>query len=123
MATAHVATICSIAHDSSGRGAGTSLRDLLKASDYARHRSNLTVATLAEHLVDRPEVVTQWAMYSEDKRTNGGWYFLERGQGWTVGRLGPNAVPTDERHYGSAVEACADFILLELDFWASRSHG
>jgi hypothetical protein len=25
--------------------------------------------------------------------------------------------------YGSAVEACADFILLELDFWASRPRG
>jgi hypothetical protein len=123
MAAAHVATICSIAHDSSRRGAGRSLRDLLKASDYARHRSSLTVATLAEYLVDRPEVVTQWSMYSDDKRTSGGWYFLERGQGWTIGRLGPNAVPTDERHYDSAAEACAEFILLELDSCASRSHG
>jgi len=123
MAAAHVATICTIAHESSGRGAGRSLRDLLNASDYARHRSSLTVASLAEYLVDRPEVVTQWSMYSDDKRTSGGWYFLERGQEWTVGRLAPNAVPTDERHCGSVVEACADFILLELDFWASRSHG
>lgn len=123
MTAAHVETVCSIAHDSSGRGAGRSLRDLLEASDYARHRPSLTVATLAEYLADRPEVVTQWSMYSDDKRTSGGWYFLGRGQVWTVGRLGPNAVPTDERHYGSAVDACAEFILLELDFWASRSHG
>jgi hypothetical protein len=123
MSSEHVATICSIARDSSGRGAGRSLRDLIKASEYARHRPSLTVATMAEYLVDRPEVVTQWSMYSGDKRTSGGWYFLDHGQGWTVGRFGPHAAPTDERHYASAVQACAHFILLELDFWASRSHG
>src|SRR5271154_4147343 len=39
MAAAHVATICSIAHDSSGRGAGRSLRDPLQASDYASRGS------------------------------------------------------------------------------------
>lgn len=61
-------------------------------------------------------------MYSDDKRTSGGWYFLRRGHRWIVGRLESQPRP-DEREYDSQFEACAHFILLELDFWTGLSGG
>jgi hypothetical protein len=116
-----IATICRIAHDSSLRGAGISLRELLKASDYRRLRPDITEAAVAEYLADHPEVVTQWSMYSDDKRTRGGWYFLDDGNLWAVGRVGPKGARTDERKCRSPSDACAHFVLLELDFLASLS--
>lgn len=113
-----VATICDIAHDTSFRGSARSLRELLAASDYRQLRPDISAAILAEYLADCPEVVTQWSMYSDDKRTSGGWYLLKQGPRWTVGRLGQHATRTDERNYDSPVEACAHYILQELDFWA-----
>jgi len=118
-----VATICRIAHDHSLRPEGKSLRELLMASNYRQLRPDISAEILCGYLADHPEVVTQWSMYSEDKRTSGGWYFLNYGRAGTVGRLGPRATRIDERHYGSAVEACAHYILEELDFWAGLGAG
>ena len=113
-----VATICRIAHDHSLRPEGKSLRELLTASNYLRLRPGISAAMLCEYLADHPEVVDQWSMYSEDKRTSGGWYFLNYGRAGTVSRLGPRATRIDEHGHGSSVEACVNYILQELDFWA-----
>jgi hypothetical protein len=114
-----VAAVCRLAEDISAGGAGTPLRELLDATGYRLLRPGLTVGVLTEYLTDHPEVVTQWSRYSDDKRTSGGWYFLESGTSWSVGRLGPHAARTDDHHYASPPEACANFILQELDFWVN----
>ena len=108
--------ICRIGRDSSNRGAGRALRASLAASEYRRLRSALDVDILVEYLRAHPEVVVEWLMYSDDKRTPGGSYFLERRGLWSVGQLDAN-----ERTYPSAAEACAHFILEELDFWSAVS--
>ncbi len=111
------AIVCGIVRDRSR----SSLRDLLRATDYARLRSGLSAADLVTYLADHPDVVGEWLAYSEDKRTVGGWYCLNQDGAWIVGRLGPRATRVDERRHTSSVEACAEFILLELDFWAALS--
>jgi hypothetical protein len=120
-----VATICRIAHENSLRRGGVckSLRELITSSDYRRLRPSISKAALTEYLADHPDVVTEWTMYSGDKRTSGGWYFLDSGQGWTVGHLGPDSRRTDERTYDSPFEACAEYLLLELDSWSGFSDG
>ena len=112
-----LANICGIAHDSSLRGAGRSLHELIDTSGYRHLRPSLSEGLIADYLAEHPELVAQWSMYSDDKRTSGGWYFLHEADSWVVGRLGPAGNRSDELHFDSASEACARFILLELDFW------
>ena len=52
--------------------------------------------------------------YSEDKRTDGGWYILRDG---TVGRLGK---PATKRQFESLHQAVAEYVILELDFWSDH---
>ena len=115
-----IAGICRIAHDNSLRGSGRSLRELLEATEYRQLRADLTEPAIADYLASHPDVASEWSMYSDDKRTSGGWYFVHRDHRWIVGRV-ESEPRHDEREYESRLEACAHFILLELDFWASLS--
>lgn len=111
--------ICRIGHDSSIRGQGLSLGQLLAETRYGELRGRIDHGSLMQHLVERPELAQQWLMYSEDKRTSGGWYLTTKGPEWEVGRLDGGSRPIDQSRYGSSAEACASYILLELDFWAT----
>jgi hypothetical protein len=99
-----------------------SLRDLVDETGYRELRPTLSRETVAGHLARHPGLVSEWLRYSEDKRTSGGWYLLHPGSGWLVGRL---AGPEKERElrFGSGPEACAEFILRELDSVAGDSAG
>jgi hypothetical protein len=50
--------------------------------------------------------------YSEDKRTDGGWYIQRNGN---IGRV---LKPATTRQYATIQDAVAEFVMLELDFWA-----
>ena len=79
------------------RGEGISLRHALERSSYRDHRPDFCAADLIPLIEADPELSTQWAMYSADKRTSGGF------------ALG-----------GTSPEAVADYVIRELDFWASQ---
>jgi hypothetical protein len=91
-----------------------SLSDLVADTGYRDLRPTLTRQDVASHLARHPGLVLEWLRYSEDKRTRGGWYLLHPPTGWVVGRA---AEPDQERElrFGSGPEACAEFILRELD--------
>ncbi len=78
------------------RGEGSSLREALERTCYRDHRPQFSAADLIPLIEADPALITQWAMYSEDKRTSGGF------------ALG-----------GSSPQAVADYVVRELDFWAS----
>jgi hypothetical protein len=105
--------ILRIGHNTSMRGAGVSLRDALKTTGYTEHRPNFSSADLLPILGRDPSLVEEWMSYSEDKRTDGGWYILRDG---TVGRVGK---PTAKRRFDSIDCAVAEYVILELDFWAN----
>jgi hypothetical protein len=106
--------MCSVAREHSRRG-GKSLRDLLADARYRELRSEITSATLREYLAANPTVVDEWKAYSEDKRTRGGWHLTGSGESWEIGRAEGGGTLL----YGSGEEACAEFILRELDFWTA----
>jgi hypothetical protein len=91
-----------------------SLRDLVREIGYRDLRPTLSREEIAAYLAKHPALVLDWLRYSEDKQTAGGWYLLHPSTGWVVGRL---AGPDEERElrFGSGPEACAEFILRELD--------
>ena len=101
---------------------GRALRDLVTETDYRDLRPTLNRKDVADYLARHPTLVLEWLKYSEDKRTSGGWYLLHPSTGWVVGRL---AGPDEERElrFGSGPEACAEFILRELDSVAGDPAG
>lgn len=104
--------ILRIGHDTSLRGVGLSLRDALSKARYAEIRPHFEESDLLPYLRDQPALLHEWRLYSEDKRTGGGWYLLENG---TIGQLRPQS----EIRYPSLEEAVAAYVVRELDFWAN----
>jgi hypothetical protein len=99
-----------------------SLRDLVAETGYRDLRPTLTGKEIAAYLARHPGLVLKWLRYSEDKRTSGGWYLLHPSTGWVVGRLtGPDK--ERELRFATGPEACAEFILRELDSVAGDPAG
>jgi hypothetical protein len=95
---------------------GLSIADLLKVTGYAKARPSITVARLAEWIERHPEVIRSWRMWSDDKRTSGGFSFERRPRGgWRIGSVDAGAKSVR----GTPSSACAAYILKELDFWLS----
>jgi len=108
---ARLMAILAIGRDTSMRGAGTSLRDALKATSYAEHRSGFSAADLCPLIDAHPSLMQEWLSYSEDKRTLGGWYIRRDGQ------IGRALQPETQRKFATLQEAVAEYVILELDFW------
>ena len=104
--------ILGIGQSVSMRGNGISLREALKVTGYAEFRSHFTAADLQPIVAAHPEFTEQWLSYSEDKRTTGGWYIRRDGR---VGRVSQAGA---DREFATMHEAVAEFVVLELDFWA-----
>ena len=104
--------ILDVAHATSLRGEGISLKNAIARSGYCDVRPTIGPGDLLDVLLHEPDLVHQWILYSEDKRTSGGWYVLRTAE---VGRLEPKVL----EHFDSLSRAVAEFILRELDFWAA----
>jgi hypothetical protein len=107
--------ILRIAHYVSKSGDGLALRDAIARSDYGTYRSSFDAQDLQAVLTAHPALIEEWLAYSEDKRTDAGWYVLRDGE---IGQL---QNPTSQRSYATIEEAVAQFIVRELDFWAGAS--
>jgi hypothetical protein len=107
--------ILRIAHYVSKSGGGLALRDAIARSEYGAYRSSFGAQDLQAVLTAHPALIEEWLTYSEDKRTDAGWYVLRDGE---IGQL---QNPTSQRSYASIQEAVAQFIVRELDFWAGSS--
>jgi hypothetical protein len=88
------------------------MREALKVAGYAGLRPSLTAAELRPVIADHPELIEQWMSCSKDKRTDGGWYIRRNGN---IGRV---LKPATMRQYATIQDAVAEFVMLELDFWA-----
>jgi hypothetical protein len=105
--------ILQIAHAVSTRGEGISIREALRRSSYSHIRAGLSALDLQSLLANDPDLLEAWISYAQDKRTSGGWYLLRTGE---IGRVTPREVLPLRP---SITEAVADYVLLELDYWAS----
>jgi hypothetical protein len=105
--------ILRIGHDTSIRGAGLSIGDAVSRTRYRELRALFGESDLLSHLRDRPALIEEWLLYSEDKRTDGGWYLLRDG---TIGQV---RRPGEKIRYSSLEQAVAAYVVHELDFWAN----
>jgi hypothetical protein len=104
--------ILRIAQQVSGGEGATSIEDALVHAGYAAYRPSFDAADVRALLEAHPSLLEQWLAYSEDKRTDKGWYVLRDGE------IGQVTKPTAQRSYATIDEAVAQFVVRELDFWA-----
>lgn len=109
----HLLEFLGIARASSLRGAGLSIRDALRQARYRECRGALSEAELVPLLSAHPDLITDWLIFSDDKRCDGGWFVTEKAQ---VGEIRTSDVM---RAYASIEEAIAAYVVRELDFWAT----
>jgi len=108
--------ILCVGRDTSMRGAGISLREAIALSRYDELRPSFGPTDLLPLVQKNPTLTQEWAAYSEDKRTSGGWYLTGR----QIGQVTTN----QKLEFISTEEAVANYVVHELDFWASvRSVG
>lgn len=105
--------VLDIGLDTSMRGEGVSLRTALERVNYKEKRNNLNLARLLELIKKYPYYIHEWVMYSEDKRTDGGWWLEENPP--SIG----NFRSREKKAYRTIEEAVAEYVVRELDFWAN----
>jgi hypothetical protein len=125
LSAAELDAICRIANDShgySGSSTGKSVAELLAAANYSTLRPLLTAGDLAAYLRQHPAYVDHWLWFSEDKRSSDCWYFQQAPRGWVIGCLESHRYPSRPQRAGeewlqdaTGPEACAEYILRELD--------
>ena len=54
-----------------------SLRDALSLTAYRELRPQFEESDLLPYLREDPALIEEWLLYSDDKRTSGGWYLSE----------------------------------------------
>jgi hypothetical protein len=114
---AQLLAILKVGHETSMRGSEISLRDALIRSRYRELRESLDPNALIPLIRDNPTLIAEWIAYSEDKRTDGGWYLLENGD---IGRVG---LAESRIHFDSMEEAVANFVVRELNYWLDLNSG
>jgi hypothetical protein len=75
----------------------------------------LTVPAVRAALVSHPNYIEDWVRFSQDKRTNGGWYLDISTH--LVGNL-----EGEEIRFDSVILATAEYIVRELQFWDNIQH-
>ena len=98
-----------------GKQEALSIHEMVTRTQYLERREELTVAAVRESLAASPERLAEWLEYSADKRSKGGWYIRAEHGCVEVGHLGSDGRVAEKRSYADLEEACAEFILRELE--------
>jgi hypothetical protein len=92
-----------------------SIITLLKESGYVESFDNINEDNIAELLGKYPEKIIYWLIWSDDKRSRSGWYFIQENENlFRIGYL-PKDKKVDELKYSNKIRACAAYIKLELE--------
>lgn len=91
-----------------------SIYTLLKESGYFETHSLVSIGDIRAALELEPRCVEEWLVYSEDKRCDSGWYFMQTEKNKYVVDYYP---PGDKAYitYDDPLDACAAFIMKEIE--------
>lgn len=110
---AQLLDILKIGHETSIRSEGISLAEALERTSYKSLRKTFSQNDLLTIIKEYPEITSEWLAYSEEKRTSGGWYILEKPE------IGQIDNPESIKHFDSIEEAVSEYVVRELDFWST----
>ena len=98
-----------------------SIYELLQKTSYLKVADQISEQDLYKGLAIHPDFISDWLEYSEDKRTDDGWYFkLSDRNKYLVGSVNESGIT--ETEYNDKIEACAVFVKKELDLIACAMH-
>jgi hypothetical protein len=93
-----------------------SIYDLLKDSGYFEVNDQIQENDIADVLSQNPDLIEQWLIWSEDKRTISGWYFTEdKKTGKYVVSFYPSKSGLEKLEFSDKRLACAAFIKREIE--------
>jgi hypothetical protein len=114
ISNADLVKILAIGHDTSMRGEGISLHEAISRSNYVNLRNKFDYKNLIQIIEINRDLITEWELYSMDKRTEGGFYLKDD-------EIGSVDVGCIER-ISNKPELVAKYVIRELDFWAKFQH-
>jgi hypothetical protein len=93
-----------------------SLHELLVGSGYVEHHEQIAEEVIRERFALAPQCADDWIGYSEDKRTETGWYLRVLGKGkFEVGYIGGADDEGSMTTYSDKLDACAKFVKMEVE--------
>ena len=91
-----------------------SVFSLLKDSGYFDAYESISEEDIRAALDGHTDCIGDWLLYSQDKRSDEGWYFQQKdGGGYIVGYF--PGYKEQPRQYSSSTDACAFFIKRESE--------
>ena len=114
-----ISKVCSMPRDFKN-SVSKSMIQLLRESGYLGHEDVVAKDDVVKFLISHPDFIEDWEIYSLDKRTSSGWYLLHDDPAWTVGYLN-GGEREKESKFSSGFEACAVFIINELEQLAKNA--
>ncbi len=90
-----------------------SLAEMLVETGYLERYGEVSMEAIVPIIKDNPSYVEDWIEYSENKRTNRGWYIKPESSQYVVGcieKLGEG----QSRFFANKEEACSYFVIHEL---------
>lgn len=107
--------ICYLPKEFYRRG-DVSIVELLNELDYATMRTLIDEKYLVSIIEQDPQIINDWSSWSSDKRVDKGWVFQGSEQlGWTVWYYSPESTKAPAPTHKNGAEACAHYILADLD--------
>ncbi len=93
-----------------------SIISLLKESGYVESFDDVNENNIADFLKKHPDKIMDWWIWSDDKRSHSGWYFIDGKENhFLIGYL-PKDKKMDELRFRDKILACAAFIKKELEY-------
>ena len=92
-----------------------SIYSLLKRSGYFDYYNQISEANIFDELTKYPECIDLWLNWSENKRSNSGWYLKENENGKYIVGYFPAKENLNAIEYVDRTEACAVFIKREIE--------
>lgn len=97
-----------------------SARELLRQSAYFERHEEVTEDAIRESLSQHPECIDAWIQFSEDKRTDRGWYIKQECEDRYVVGYYPASTDRVARSCRDRAKACAAYIKREIEDIRSR---
>ena len=92
-----------------------SVQELLRQSGYFEMHEEVTEDTIRESLSQHPECVDAWIQFSEDKRTDRGWFITQESEDRYLVGYHPRSVDAFPQAYSDRVKACAAYTKREIE--------
>jgi hypothetical protein len=88
---------------------GKSFFQYIAESGYLDNPEALSVDRVTAFLNQNLDMVHEWFLYCEDKRTSGGWYISDEDDKFVIGKI-----HGARQEFSDRIIACAEFIVREI---------